>query len=339
MDNLTHTLTAIAMSQAGLRRFTPHATITLIAASNLPDLDIVAGFKGSITYLEHHRGITHSLVGVTGLALVLALLIFSSSSLLLRSHTKPLRKTRFLPLLGVCWAGTASHLLLDFTNSYGVRPLLPFSGEWYAWDIMFIVDPLVILVLTASLTLPALLRMVAEEVGERKARYSWGPALGLIFIALLWSLRGASHRHAMDMLRAYSYTQEAPLNIGVFPSAANPFLWNGVVETSSSFHTLSVNTLTSSIDINHSRVFHKAGSHPALDHAQNTHMVEAFSDFARFPWVTIRDQPNGYEVKVRDLRFFSSAQQRQGFVGKVELDLDFSVLDEAFSFSGPPERR
>ena len=179
MDNLTHTLAAVAMSQAGLRRFTPHATITLIVASNLSDLDIVTVLQGSTAYLEHHRGITHSLVGVTALAGILAALMIAGSGLLARMRGRPPGKLSFLPLFGVCLAGTASHLLLDFTNSYGVRPFLPFSGKWYAWDILFIIDPLVIMALVAALILPALLRMVAEEVGARKPKYSWGPAVGL----------------------------------------------------------------------------------------------------------------------------------------------------------------
>ena len=65
MDNLTHTLTAIAISQTGLNRKTRFATLTLILAANAPDLDILAGLKGGIAYLKYHRGITHSLVGIT----------------------------------------------------------------------------------------------------------------------------------------------------------------------------------------------------------------------------------------------------------------------------------
>ena len=130
MDNLTHSLTAVAMSQAGLQRFTPHATLTLIAASNLPDLDIITVLDGSTAYLKHHRGITHSLVGVTALALILAALMIAGSKLLARLRGRPPGKLSFLPLFGVCWVGTGSHLLLDFTNSYGVRPFLPFSGKW-----------------------------------------------------------------------------------------------------------------------------------------------------------------------------------------------------------------
>ena len=36
MDNLTHTLTAVAISQTGLNRKTRFATLTLILAANAP---------------------------------------------------------------------------------------------------------------------------------------------------------------------------------------------------------------------------------------------------------------------------------------------------------------
>ena len=38
--------------------------------------------------------------------------------------------------------GLASHFLLDYLISYGIRPWLPFSGRWYYGDFVFVVDPL-----------------------------------------------------------------------------------------------------------------------------------------------------------------------------------------------------
>src|SRR5207237_359719 len=44
-----------------------------------------------------------------------------------------------------------THILLDFTNGYGVRPFWPFSERWYSWDIVFIVDPIIYALLLAGL--------------------------------------------------------------------------------------------------------------------------------------------------------------------------------------------
>ncbi|HEY6972086.1 MAG TPA: metal-dependent hydrolase, partial [Candidatus Angelobacter sp.] len=63
MDPVTHFLTGACLSRAGLNRTTGLATLTLVLASEAPDLDIVTLFGGSVSYLEHHRGITHTFLG------------------------------------------------------------------------------------------------------------------------------------------------------------------------------------------------------------------------------------------------------------------------------------
>ena len=144
MDNITHTLTAVALSQAGLNRKTRYATLALLVGSNLPDIDIVARLGGSAAYLNYHRGITHSILGVVTLGALLAATIYY-----LGRKASPPNKRSVPPLdgpwlLAICLISTAGHVLMDFTNAYGVRPFMPFSGRWYAWDIMFIFDPLLL---------------------------------------------------------------------------------------------------------------------------------------------------------------------------------------------------
>jgi len=44
-------------------------------------------------------------------------------------------------LLGLLTASTLSHLVLDWTNSYGVHPFWPFDDRWRYGDAVFIVEP------------------------------------------------------------------------------------------------------------------------------------------------------------------------------------------------------
>ena len=44
----------------------------------------------------------------------------------------------------------ATHPLMDWTNNYGVRPLLPWDGRWFYGDLVFIVDPYLLLILGAA---------------------------------------------------------------------------------------------------------------------------------------------------------------------------------------------
>ena len=60
MDNLTHTLTGLALSRAGLSRWYARPTLVLMLAANIPDIDIVTIAGGPFNYFQYHRGVTHS---------------------------------------------------------------------------------------------------------------------------------------------------------------------------------------------------------------------------------------------------------------------------------------
>ena len=302
MDNLTHTLTAVAISQTGLNRKTRFATLTLILAANAPDMDVLAGLKGSVSYLKYHRGICHSLLGITLLAFLLWGLIYWVGKKVSPKPGLPLRG-RWLLLAALL--GTGSHLLLDFTNAYGVRPFLPFSGRWYAWDIMPIIDPLLLALLIMGLAVPWLLRLVSEEVGVGKGHLVPGAVFCLAAMVALWGVRDFAHRRALSILDSHTYSGEDPERFGAFPVAVNPFTWTGVVETETSFHVVSVNALDGSGVPDEMGTFEKPPSSSALAAAMSTTAGKVFLDFARFPWAQVDETDDGYQVSIEDLRFIS----------------------------------
>lgn len=332
MDNLTHTLTGIAISQAGFNRKTRYATLALVIGSNLPDIDLVSGFWGSVTYLEHHRGITHSIIGVAALGMALAAGIYLLGKRARPKATGPPLDGRWLLL--ACCAATGSHLLFDFTNSYGVRPFLPFSGQWYAWGIEPIVDPLLWLALIAGLGLPALFRLITEEVGARKTGFQTGAIFSLCAIVALWGLRDFSHRRALNMLDSVRYHQANPQRLGAFPSFTSPLEWTGVVETSGAYYVLPVNTISAGVDPAGSRVFHKPEPSAALKTAMETRTARVFMGFARFPWSEVIPTEDGVTITVRDLRFQPANARRGGFAIRIKLDQQLHVLSQEFDFSG-----
>ncbi len=145
MDPFTHTLVGLTAAKAGLERLSPLATTVCMLAANSPDSDVVVGFvTDRWTYLHHHRGITHSIVGVIALACIVPTLIWLGERIVARLRgTGP--RTRFRGLLLASLIMTATHPLLDWTNNYGVRPFLPWSGHWFYGDLVFIVDPYILL--------------------------------------------------------------------------------------------------------------------------------------------------------------------------------------------------
>jgi inner membrane protein len=55
MDALTHTLFAIILGRAGLNRLAPRATLLLVVAANLPDVDIIARLGNQAAWLRYWR--------------------------------------------------------------------------------------------------------------------------------------------------------------------------------------------------------------------------------------------------------------------------------------------
>jgi inner membrane protein len=147
MDNLTHSLVGLAAAKAGLERLSPRATALCVLAANAPDSDIVVLlFKDRWTFLREHRGVSHSIIGTLCLAVLVPLLFYAGDWLVARLRQRspqPQLKGLLLASLVV----TSTHPLLDWTNNYGVRFLLPWKTTWFYGDLVFVVDPFIWLTL------------------------------------------------------------------------------------------------------------------------------------------------------------------------------------------------
>jgi inner membrane protein len=150
MDNLTHSLVGLAAAKSGLEKLSPGATTLCILAANAPDADIVVlAFADRWTFLQHHRGITHAIVGTIGLSIILPALFYLVDLILSRLRHRPIR-VKFQGLLLASLIVSATHPLLDWTNNYGIRFLLPWNSRWFYGDLVFIVDPFIWLLLGSA---------------------------------------------------------------------------------------------------------------------------------------------------------------------------------------------
>src|SRR6185312_8519534 len=137
-------------AKAGLERLSPGATTLCILAANAPDVDVaVLIFRDRWAYLQHHRGLTHSIIGVCILALALPLVFYLADLLIARiSRRQPV--IRFNGLLLASALTMATHPILDWTNNYGMRFLLPWNPRWFYGDFLFVIDPVFWLILGGS---------------------------------------------------------------------------------------------------------------------------------------------------------------------------------------------
>lgn len=182
MDNLTHTLVGLTAAKAGLERLSPGATVLCVLAANSPDSDIIVlAFGDRWDFLQHHRGITHAIVGVVFLALLLPLIFTGVDRLWARlRHRSP--TTKFRGLLIASLIVSATHPLLDWTNNYGIRFLLPWNPRWFYGDLVFIVDPFIWVVLGGAAFLLASRTKVYKFV--------WATLASIITFLILFSARG-----------------------------------------------------------------------------------------------------------------------------------------------------
>ena len=194
--------------------------------------------------------------------------------------------------------------------------------------------PLLLLLLCLGLGLPTLLRMVSEEVGDRKTRPAWGAIFSLCALVFLWGLRDVAHRRVVGFLEGYTYSEQNPLHVGAFPSPVNPFEWTGVVETDTAYEVLPASALENDADPRSADQFHKPPGSPALDTALKTRTGRIFMDFARFPWAQTERSEEGFDVQIRDLRFATS-NGGGGFLAEIEMDSALRVRSETFSFRAP----
>jgi inner membrane protein len=326
MDPLTHTAVGLFLSRAGLNRWTPRATPMLMLAANAPDIDIVTMAGGGLSYLQYHRHLTHSLAAMPLVALLPVLVVRLVGR-------KPIRWAGafFASLIAV-----ASHLLLDLTNSYGIRLFLPFSARWPRLDITNVVDLWIWAAFLLAVVAPFLSGLVGREIssGRRPSPY---PGRGFAIFALSFLLlyncgRAALHARAVAVLDARLYQGAVPARVAALPDASNPLRWRGLVETGDFYAVADLN-LAGAFDPSRAALFLKPDSNPAIAAAQGAPAVREFLQFAQYPLWRVTpsaELENGQLVEVFEMRFGSP--QEPGPSASALVDSGNRVVKSSFSW-------
>ena len=338
MDPLTHLLTGACLSRSGFNRKNALATPVMMLAAEIPDIDVVAYLGGSVTGFAHHRGFTHTLLGTLfDAALAVGLIYFLHW--VYRRWRQPSEGTapprwRLLYLFAVL-AGL-SHLLLDYTNSYGIRPFAPFNWRWYSWDIVSIIEPVMLAALIIGLAVPPLLGLIGEEIGERRRkapRGRGGAVFALLVIVALWGVRDFQHRRAVAALDSLLYDGKSALRVSAFPYTLTPFRWHGVVETEDHFEELLVSSRAGEVDREgRARVRYKPEETPVTLAAKRSYLARVYLDWAQYPiWeVEETNEPKrAYIVRFLDLRYDYPPPSGAGSALRCAVVLDRNLNVEA----------
>ena len=196
-------------------------TLTMVVAAEFPDIDTLVesartdrGISASSRHHAYFSGLPFQAALIVAGVYVWHRWRVRRAAHAYASPTKPLTvaPVRWGVLYGLALVALLSHLLLDYTNNYGLRPFFPFNDRWYAASIVFIVDPLMLVLLLGALTLPSLFGLVNAEVGAKKQPFKgrgWAIA-ALVGIVGWWGLRAVEHQRALQMAMAQSMVAPTP---------------------------------------------------------------------------------------------------------------------------------
>jgi len=341
LEPITHFLTGACLGRSGFNRKTALATATMTLAAEAPDLDVFSRLRGPAFGFAHHRGFTHSFLGL----LLVSGFVVGFMYLVWRLRGRKIKDPNLPPRWGLlflfAYIAGLSHLLLDFTNNYGIRPFWPFSEKWYSWDIVFIVEPVMLILLVGGLVLPSLFALINEEIGS----HSKGPRgrlaaiVALAGVVLLWGVRDYEHRRAVNAMEARLYRQADPIRVSAYPYWLNPFRWYGVVETRNFFATMLVDSSAPDVDPDgRMRIYYKPEETPVTLAAKKSYLGRVYLDWAQYPITEtepLQPPQEGYIVRFQDLRYaYPERSGRSPLGAGVDLDKNLKVVGEVFGNSG-----
>jgi membrane-bound metal-dependent hydrolase YbcI (DUF457 family) len=308
VDNLTHSLFALTLSNLGLRRMGRGATASLVIASSIPDIEVVTALTGGrVSYLVAHRGPSHGPLGLL-LAFVAAGAVWAYQRI--RGQARRDLAT-FWKLTLVAAIGIVGHVAMDLFTSYGTRALSPFVDTWFGVDWMPIVDVYLIVILTAGLVAGA----VRPSLRVRFA------IVALVLMAGNYSLRAGTHAMAIRSAVSRQQTALAPVPVATpgvvfhyrnlsqrselpaaLPTPLSPFEWRVITRTRTGFEVAQYNVLKPDAVVNPIEFPDESG--PEIERAVTARMAQVFLDFSRFPAAdSMQHRAGGATVHWYDLRF------------------------------------
>ncbi len=310
MEPVTHFLTGACLGRAGFNRKTAYATLAAVLAAEAADLDVLWGFAGPVEELKHHRGITHTFWAVPVVAGVVvgAIWLFhrwresrsrrrtsqtgpaDTPSPKARAPSIPRQPVRWSWLYATAFVAALSHLLLDWTNNYGLRPFFPFNPRWYAGSFMFIYEPVLYVVFFLAFFMPWVLGLTDREIGARREGFrgrGW-VIFALAAMVALGCWRWAEHAQALAMIENTNIASEPATRIAVEPYPVNPFRWHTILETADFYQTAEIDTRTGSIESDpHRDVLYKPADTSAVEAAKQTLLGRVYLDWGT--WAVVRD--------------------------------------------------
>lgn len=229
MDTLTHALSGALLArviaphlpQAGAPTLRRALTVGALTAA-FPDSDVVISLvSDQLTYLNLHRGVTHSLILLPLWALLLATLF----TLLDRER----RNWRGYFILAM--AGIIIHIIGDVITTYGTQILAPFSTWKASLPFTFIID-----LWFSGIIIAGLLASWWWRASTRPAKLALVALVCYVGFQALQSTRAIALGEQFAQQQGLDHAQ-----VAVLPQPLSPFNWKIIVSTADHYQIAYVN--------------------------------------------------------------------------------------------------
>lgn len=314
MDNLAHILAGAALGEAGLKTKTGLGMATLVIAANLPDVDALGLLFGE--NLAWRRGWTHGPIAMVVLPpmLVAAMMMLDRWQAHRGSRPETRPPVRVGWLMALAYIGWISHPLLDLTNTYGIRLLMPFSEQWFYGDTLFIIDVWLWTVLALGVWLSGRRRRAGSAHPGRPA------LLGLAATAIYTAAMAASSVAAERLTRMAAEARgHGPIRAVVAsPVPVNPFRREMVFATDDAYGFGSLRWTPSPELELRPRLTPRNMNDPAIAQARRSKPIADFLYWSRLPFVIVERRPNGTILTIDDARYSNGATAGR-FVRRVRI--------------------
>lgn len=238
MDTITHALGGMLLARATKSNDTDDVKgLSLgprlwagFAAAAFPDIDIITRLFGTLTYLDMHRGITHSILFLPFWAYLLAI-IFSKLS-----RNKYHWKDFYL----ISLIGIASHIAGDLITAYGTMVFAPFSIMKFSWPTTFIID----FYFSSIIILGIILFLSFRQQGKTIAITS------LIMLFSYVGYQGVLHNKAVQVAESYSKIKDINVSqIYAMPQPFSPYHWKLIIKSDGQYLVSYINLVSEKIKI------------------------------------------------------------------------------------------
>lgn len=296
MDSITQAVLGAAVGEAVLgKKIGNKAPLWGIIGGTLPDLDVLLNpFLSDVESLVMHRTFTHSIFILTLFTPIIAYFVFA----FYKKRTSDQPYAGFIQWCYLFFMVFLTHILLDAFTNYGTMILYPFYDHRFAWNTIFVIDPLY----TLPLVISVLMIFYKKRVNARRF---WN-RVGLI-LSTGYLMFTCFNKLYIDNKVVKTSLSRQGINYESFMTVPTPFnniLWSVIVKSKEGFHTGYYSLLDGKAEVSFNYFDQNKDDLNSFikRNDQVAHEIKKLKTFSKGYYV-VESDPGNEELIFNDIRF------------------------------------